>query len=57
MTDKVFRKHDIETELAELRWRINKLEEMQKERGGKEQLPGAEKELRTQSQSTQFFLG
>ena len=57
MEDKVFRKHNIAGELAELRWRINKLEEMKKGRGWKEQMPGTEEELPNQSQSTQFFLG
>ena len=57
MTDKVLRKHDIVTEIAELRWRTNKLEEMRKWRGEKEQLRGTEEELHNQSQSTQFFLG
>jgi len=57
MTDKMFKKYDIATELVELRWRINKLEEMKKGKGGKENQPGTEEELRNQSQSTQFFLG
>jgi hypothetical protein len=57
MADKVFRKYTIVGELAELRWRINKLEEMKKSRGWKEQMPGTEEELPNQSQSTQFFLG
>jgi hypothetical protein len=57
MADKVLRKHDLVRELAELRWRINKLEEMKKVRSGNEQLSGTEEELRSQNQSTQFFLG
>jgi hypothetical protein len=57
MADNVFRKHNIVREIAELRWRINKLEEMKKGRGWKEQMTGTEEELPNQSQSTQFFLG
>jgi len=57
MADKVLRKHKIVRELDELRWQINKLEEMKKGRGWKEQIPGTEEELPNQSQSTQFFLG
>ena len=57
MADKVFMKHKIARELAELRWRINKLEEMKKNRSRKEQMSGVEEELPNQSQSTQFFLG
>lgn len=57
MADKVFIKHKIVRELAELRWQINKLEEMKKGRGWKEQVPGMEEEFSNQSQSAQFFLG
>ncbi len=57
MADKVLRKHDLVRELAELRWRINKLEEMKRERSREEQLSGTEEELRSHNQSTQFFLG
>jgi len=57
MADKGITKHQIVQDLAELRWRINKLEEMKKGRGWNEQMPGTEEELPNQSQSTQFFLG
>ena len=57
MADKVFTKHKIVRELAELRWIINKLEEMKKGRGWNEQVHGMKEELPNQSQSTQFFLG
>jgi len=57
MADKVFTKHNIAGELDELRWQINKLEEMKKGRGWKEQVTGMEEEFSNQSQSAQFFLG
>jgi hypothetical protein len=57
MEDKVFTKHNIVGELAELRWQINKLEEMKKERGWKEEVSGMEEGFSNQSQCAQFFLG
>lgn len=57
MTDTALRKYELVRELAELRWKINKLEEMKKKRSGKERLQGTEVELFNHSQSTQFFLG
>jgi len=56
MVDNVITKHKIVRELAELRWRINKLEEMRNGRDLKEQILGTEDEF-LQCQCSQFFLG
>lgn len=56
MADNVITKHKIVRELGELRWRINKLEEMRNSRNLKEQILGTEDEF-LQSRCSQFFLG
>jgi hypothetical protein len=56
MEDNVITQHKIVRELAELSWRINKLEEMRNSRDLKEQILGTEDEF-LQSQCYQFFLG
>jgi hypothetical protein len=50
MADKGIMKHLVQ-QLAELRWRINKLQEW------KWQMLGTEEKCLNQSQSSQFFLG
>jgi hypothetical protein len=56
MTDKVITKDKVTRELMELRWRINKLEEMKNCGGWVKQRRGTEEESANQSQSSQFFL-
>ncbi|MCX5844970.1 MAG: hypothetical protein NTW12_01220 [Deltaproteobacteria bacterium] len=51
MADKGITKHQIVQELAELRWRINKLQDWTR------QMFGTEEEFLNQSQTSQFFLG
>jgi len=51
MADKGITKHQIVQELAELRWRISKLQDLTR------QMSGTEEEFLNQSQSSQFFLG
>ncbi len=58
MERKVVTKRQIERELVELRWRINKLEEeMKNDSGRAKQTPAAEGVLPDQNQSSRFFLG
>lgn len=57
MKVKVIMKHRIERELVELRWLINKLEEMKNGRCWTERMHGTEEEFLDQNQSYQFFLG
>ncbi len=56
MADNVITKHEIVRELAELHWRINKLEEIKNNKDLKEQILGTEDEF-LQSLCSQFFLG
>jgi hypothetical protein len=56
MADNVIPKHNIVRELAGLRWRINKLEEIINGRDMKEQVVGTGDEF-LQNKYYQFFLG
>jgi len=56
MADKVLTKYKNVTELAELHWRIEKLEAMKKGKNKKEQVPGNKGECTNQNQSSEFFL-
>lgn len=56
MADKMITRDQSAQELMELRWRINKLEEMKNCRGWVEHRLGTKKELLNQNQSSQFFL-
>jgi len=57
MADKMITRHQIVRDLAALRWRIAKLEEIKNGKGLTEQMLGTEEEFFNQSQSSQFFLG
>jgi hypothetical protein len=56
MSDTMIEKHKNARELARLRWRMNKLEEMRNDRERKNHVIGARDESR-QSPYLQFFLG
>jgi len=56
MSDTMTAKHKIARELARLRWRMNKLEEMRNNRDRKNHMIGTRDESR-QSPYLQFFLG
>lgn len=56
MSDIMIEKHKNARELARLRWRMNKLEEMRNDRDGKNHVIGTGDESR-QSPYLQFFLG
>jgi len=56
MADNVIWKHKIVRELAGLHWRMNKLEEMRKDRDTKEHVVGTGDEF-LQNKYYQFFLG
>ncbi|MEN6320129.1 MAG: hypothetical protein ABFD82_15415 [Syntrophaceae bacterium] len=56
MSDTMIAKHKIAQELARLRWRMNKLEEMRNDRDRKNHEIGTRDDSR-QSPYFQFFLG
>lgn len=56
MADKMITRDQGAQELMELRWRINKLEEIKNSREWAEQRRGTPKEFLNQNQSSQFFL-